>query len=181
MCKSLGEKTMIEYSKKMADTNITFLSCRYGNVINSRGSIVPKLQELLLNETPVFSLTHPDMTRFIMTQEEAVNLINFSIIHGKSGEIIIPKLHSIKIIDLLQALANKNTIIKEIGMRGIEKMHEELLTGEEITRSYSSEKYYCISPSYLDTKTIVPINIASYSSENCVVNISTKLSLLTIG
>jgi hypothetical protein len=181
MCKSLGEKTMIEYSKKMANTGIKFLSCRYGNVINSRGSIVPKLQELLLNETPVFSLTHPDMTRFIMTQEEAVNLINFSIIDGKSGEIIIPKLHSIKIIDLLKALANKNTIIKEIGMRGIEKMHEELLTGEEITRSYSSGKYYCISPPYLDTKTNLPIDLISYSSENCVVDISTKLSLLTIG
>jgi UDP-N-acetylglucosamine 4,6-dehydratase len=181
MCKSLGEKTMIEYSKKMSNTNIKFLSCRYGNVINSRGSIIPKLQELLLNENPVFLLTHPDMTRFIMTQSEAVNLINFSITSGKSGEIIIPKLRSIKIIDLLQNLANKNTTIKNIGMRGIEKMHEELLTSEEITRSYSHSNYYCISPPYLDTKMILPMDITSYSSENCLADIShlfRKLSIL---
>jgi UDP-N-acetylglucosamine 4,6-dehydratase len=180
MCKSLGEKTMVEYSKKMAESNIKFLSCRYGNVINSRGSIIPKLQELLLNPNPIFLLTHPDMTRFIMTQEEAVSLINFSITNGKSGEIIIPKLQSIKIIDLLQALANKNTTIKDIGMRGIEKMHEELLTGEEITRSYSSGNYYCVSPPYLDAKNFLPIDLQNYSSENCLTNISHLFTKLTI-
>lgn len=174
MCKSLGEKTMVEYSKKMTNTNIKFLSCRYGNVINSRGSIVPKLQELLLNKNPVFFLTHPDMTRFIMTQGEAVNLIDFSIINGKSGEIIIPKLKSIKISDLLKAFANDNTTIKTIGMRGIEKMHEELLTGEEITRSYSCGNYYCVVPPYINTDNddLDSIDITNYSSENCIDNIS---------
>jgi UDP-N-acetylglucosamine 4,6-dehydratase len=159
MTKSLSERIMVEFSKKVP--NIIFVSCRYGNVLDSRGSIIPKLnkgQNQLL-------LTHPDMTRFIMTQEQAVDLIHYSILYGKSGEIVIPKLKSMKILDLLELFSerdNKNIMI--IGKRGIEKLHEELLNNEETYRTRDTEKYYIISPPYLTiNNSCIGIN---YSSDN---------------
>jgi UDP-glucose 4-epimerase len=78
---------------------VKWVGVRYGNVLNSSGSIIPYLRQHSSSESP-FTLTHPDMTRFIMTLEQSVNLIEHAIIHGKHNEIIIPNICSMRIKDL---------------------------------------------------------------------------------
>jgi UDP-N-acetylglucosamine 4,6-dehydratase len=161
MTKSLSERIMVEYSKKVPE--ISFVSCRYGNVLDSRGSIIPKLKSSTDSQ---LQLTHPDITRFIMTQDQAVDLIHYSIIHGKTGEIVIPKLKSMRILELIELFAEQNSkTIKIIGIRGIEKLHEELLNREEETRTRDTEKYYIITPPYLNTHNLNTPTI-NYSSDN---------------
>ena len=165
MSKSMSERIMIEYAKKVPE--IAFVSCRYGNVLDSRGSIIPKLKDSTDQE---LLLTHPKITRFIMTQDEAVDLIHYSIIHGKTGEIVIPKLKSMKILDLVEIFAEMNNkSIKLIGIRGIEKLHEELINREEETRTRNTPKYYIIIPPYLNI----------YNSDIPHINYTSETSLLT--
>ena len=163
MTKALSEKIMIEYSRKMCLSSIKFVITRYGNVLNSRGSLIPKLQELKDDE---MKLTHMDMTRFIMTQEQAVELIEYAIIHGLSGETIIPKLTSMKILDvfeLFSELNNKKIVITSI--RPGEKLHEELLNEDELRRTFERGNYYILPPSYnLDISKTKIIEQDSYSS-----------------
>jgi UDP-N-acetylglucosamine 4,6-dehydratase/5-epimerase len=166
MTKALSEKIMIEYSKKMSLSSIKFVITRYGNVLNSRGSLIPKLQETKDME---LKLTHADMTRFIMTQEEAVALIEYAIVHGLSGETVIPKLTSMKILDvfeLFSELNNKKIIITSI--RPGEKLHEELLNEDELRRTFERGQYYILPPSYIldntDSSKNKCIDKTSYSS-----------------
>ena len=150
MTKALSEKIIIEYSKKMHTSSIIFNITRYGNVLNSRGSIIPKLQE---STESTFQLTHVDMTRFIMTQKEAVDLITYALLHGQNGDTIVPKLKSMKIKDVFELYCerdHKEYIITSI--RPGEKIHEELLNEDELRRSYSQDNYYILPPSY-NTKT----------------------------
>lgn len=163
MTKALSEKIMIEFSKKMNLSSIKFVITRYGNVLNSRGSLIPKLQE---TKDSQLKLTHADMTRFIMTQEEAVALIEYAIIHGLSGETIIPKLTSMKILDVFELFSDLNK--KEIVITSIrpgEKLHEELLNEDELRRTFERSEYYILPPSYnLDISKNKIIEKSSYSS-----------------
>ena len=130
----------------MGLSSIKFVITRYGNVLNSRGSLIPKLQETKDME---LKLTHADMTRFIMTQEEAVALIEYAIIHGLSGETIIPKLTSMKILDVFELFSdfnNKKIVITSI--RPGEKLHEELLNEDELRRTFERGQYYILPSSY---------------------------------
>jgi hypothetical protein len=146
MTKSLSERVMVEYSLKMKNTKIKFTNCRYGNVLDSRGSIIPKLKN---STSDIFYLTSPEMTRFIMTQEQAVELIKFSILRGMSGETVIPKLTSMKINDLFEIFAEMNKKnIQITKVRPGEKIHEELLNVEELNRTVTRDGYYIIKPSY---------------------------------
>lgn len=165
MTKSLSERIIVEYSLKMKNTKLKFVNCRYGNVLDSRGSIIPKLKE---NKDPVLFLTHQDMTRFIMTQEQAVNLIKYAIMDGHSGETIIPKLTSMSILDLFKIFAEKDN--KEIRLSKIrpgEKIHEELLNFEEINRATERDDFYIIHPSYENNyNDKQKVNLQSYSSND---------------
>jgi FlaA1/EpsC-like NDP-sugar epimerase len=153
MTKALSEKIMIEYSIKMKTSSIKFNIVRYGNVLNSRGSIIPKLKE---SKDKIINLTHKDMTRFIMTQQEAVKLIEFAILNGNTGETIIPKLSSMNILELFQLFSEKYD--KEINITSIrpgEKLHEELLNEDELRRTYIKKGYYILpSSSTNNTNTI---------------------------
>jgi UDP-N-acetylglucosamine 4,6-dehydratase len=168
MTKSLSERIMVEYSLKMKYSKLKFVNCRYGNVLDSRGSIIPKLKE---NKDSVFYLTHPDMTRFIMTQEQAVNLIKYSILCGNSGETIIPKLRSMNIMSLFKIFSEKNNKTIEISkIRPGEKIHEELLNSEELNRTSERDDFYIIHPSYMSSESVnerdPAINLKSYSSDD---------------
>jgi nucleoside-diphosphate-sugar epimerase len=173
MTKSLSERIIIEYSLKLP--SIDFYNCRYGNVLDSRGSIIPKLKEIANDNTcPAFYLTNDNMTRFIMTQDEAVNLIDFTLIKCSSGQTCIPKLKSIKIKDLLELFSKKyNKPIKYIGLRGIEKFHELLLNEDEINRSFENGLYYVLQPSFFKNQSLEN-SVASfntiYSSENTLIS-----------
>jgi UDP-N-acetylglucosamine 4,6-dehydratase len=111
--------------------NATRFSCvRYGNVAGSRGSVISLLKDQA--SKGIFTITHPEMTRFWITLPEAVDLVLISVEHMEGGEIITPKLPSFKVTDLAKAF-NPEIRFEEIGMRGMEKLHEEMLVNPDNT------------------------------------------------
>lgn len=148
MSKSLSERIMVEASVEYPNTR--FVCVRYGNVLNSRGSIIPKFYEIGISDQSYFPVTHPDMTRFFMKVEDSVELIHQAITNGVSGDTWIPILQSFKISDLAQVFANRyNKEIKIIGVRAGEKLHECLINQEEIARTFRyGSLYFVIKPCY---------------------------------
>lgn len=146
MCKALSETLIIEKAKYIK--NKKFVSVRYGNVLNSRGSIIPVLHEIGENKNhEYFKLTDDKMTRFIMTLEESVNLIEYAILNAESGDVVIPKLKSMKIVELIELFSQKyNKPIKVIGLRPGEKMHESLINHTQYFRTIEKDNYYLIKP-----------------------------------
>ena len=100
MSKAISELLFVEKSKYISD--IKFVCVRYGNVLNSHGSIIPMLHKMGKNPGKIFKLTDNRMTRFVMTLEQSVRLIEEAIINGDNGDIVIPKLVSCNIKDLLE-------------------------------------------------------------------------------
>lgn len=149
MCKALSESLMVE--KSLYVKSIKFVCVRYGNVLNSRGSIIPILHEI--GKDPLissFSLTHAEMTRFIMTLNQSVELIEYAINKADSGDIVIPRLVSMKIIDLLEIFSEiykKPIIIK--GLRCGEKLLESLINETQSMRIVQNDGYIHIKPPYL--------------------------------
>ena len=117
MSKAISESLFVEKSKYI--DNIKFVSVRYGNVLNSRGSIIPMLHEIGNNRSKThFTLTDDRMTRFVMTLEQSIELIEEAIMNGESGDIVIPKLVSCNIKDLLEIFSELyNKPIKKIPVR----------------------------------------------------------------
>ncbi|MCI0532783.1 UDP-N-acetylglucosamine 4,6-dehydratase (inverting) [bacterium] len=123
-----------------------FSAVRYGNVVGSRGSIIERL--LGDRNAAEVHITHPDMTRFWITLEQSYNLVAFAMAHMEGGEIFIPKIPSMKIPDLFDALA-PNATKKIIGMRPGEKLHEVLLTEHESAHAIDLKSYFVIIPETL--------------------------------
>jgi FlaA1/EpsC-like NDP-sugar epimerase len=158
MCKALSESAMVE--KSLHVKNIKFVTVRYGNVLNSRGSILPLLDDIGNNkDREYFTLTHPDMTRFVMTLEDSVNLIEHAILFAESGDIVIPKLISMKVKDLIELFSEKyNKPIKVTELRSGEKMLESLISETQAYRLVkSTDNYYYIKPSYKTVQTTEPV------------------------
>jgi UDP-N-acetylglucosamine 4,6-dehydratase len=154
MTKAISESLMIEKSKYIK--NIKFVCVRYGNVLNSRGSIIPMLHKIGKNdEIKYFKLTSDKMTRFVMTLDQSVDLVMYALNHGESGDIIIPKLISCNIKDLLEIfseLYNKPIIIDKL--RPGEKMLESLINETQSTRlEFGLKNYMHIKPPYKNTIT----------------------------
>lgn len=142
--KALGEKYVSYVSKHL---HCKCVSVRYGNVLNSRGSIIPLLHYIGENTKDNFKLTHEDMTRFLMTLSDSVKLINYAMDEGVTGEIVIPVLKSMKIKDLLEWFAKKfDREVETTGIRFCEKIHEELINHSESISVYSKNGYYHIRP-----------------------------------
>ncbi len=150
MSKAISEKIMIEKSHYIK--NIKFVVVRYGNVLNSRGSIIPILHEYG-NSDGSFNLTHPNMTRFIMTLEESCELIEYAILKGQTGEIIIPKLRAMYIKDLFSIFSELyQKDINIVGIRPGEKMNESLINETQSRRVVTDGIYHHIRPNYLREK-----------------------------
>lgn len=163
MMKAASECLMIEKSKYM-DT-VKFICVRYGNVLNSRGSIIPMLHKIgKSNNIHEFKLTHEDMTRFIMTLEQSVDLINNAIIYGESGDVVIPKLISCKVLDLLEIFSEiyNKSIIKD-KLRSGEKLLESLINETQSLRISIKDEYTFIKPPYKDS--IYNNDIKDYNSK----------------
>ena len=164
MAKALSESAIIE--KSLYCKKCKFVNIRYGNVLNSRGSIIPILhekgQDPLVEE---FTLTHSDMTRFVMTLEQSVKLIEHAIVYAESGDTVIPKLVSMKLIDLIEIFSEKyNKPIKITGLRPGEKMLESLISETQSMRLIKeSDEYMYIKPSYKNL--LVTDNIMNYNSK----------------
>ncbi len=152
MTKALMERVMIAKSRNFEDDSTIFCGTRYGNVIGSRGSVVPLfITQIKANKD--LTITNPDMTRFIMTLEDAVELVNHAFKKGNSGEIFVQKAPAVKIKTLAEALIsiyNSKSKIKNIGVRHGEKMFETLITNEEMPFSKDEGNYYSISPDNRD-------------------------------
>ena len=139
-----------------------FSVVRYGNVMGSRGSVIP----LFLKQNRMqdyVTVTDKGMTRFNITLDESVKFVLRSINQMEGGEIFIPKMPSYKILDLIKAI-NKNLKIKYIGIRPGEKLHEELVCESDSLNTIDKKDHYIILPSY---KKIQPKRrIFSYNSKN---------------
>lgn len=149
MAKALAESAIVE--KSLYIKNRKFVNVRYGNVLNSRGSIIPILHEKGRNpDVKEFKLTHSDMTRFVMTLDQSVKLIEYAILEGESGDTIIPELISMKLKDLIELFSEKySKPIRIIGLRPGEKMLESLISETHALRLVQTDKGYMhIKPAY---------------------------------
>ena len=150
MSKAISESLFIEKAKFI--DNIKFVCVRYGNVLNSRGSIIPMLHELGRNpEVTHFKLTDDRMTRFVMTLEQSVELIEHAVINGDSGDIVIPKLISCKIKDVIEIFSELyNKPIEKRPLRAGEKMLESLINETQSLRLIKDNitEYMYIKPPY---------------------------------
>lgn len=175
MAKAMAECAIIE--KSLFITKCKFVNIRYGNVLNSRGSIIPILHEKGKdNEVKEFTLTHPDMTRFVMTLEQSVELIEHAILYAESGDTVIPELISMKLIDLMEIFSEKyNKQIKIIGLRPGEKMLESLISETQSMRLINGPNgYIYIKPPYKNL--LITDNIQNYNSK---INPLNKYELIT--
>ena len=125
-CKSLAEDLILYGNTLGADDNIKFSVCRYGNVVGSSGSVVPIWKKLIEQGAEYVPITHPDMTRFWFDMSDACRFVEDSIEKMQGGELFIPRLPSIRITDLAEAMGMP---WKEVGIRQGEKIHEEMEPG----------------------------------------------------
>jgi len=165
MAKAISEQLIIE--KAYYIKSIKFINIRYGNVLNSRGSIIPLLHNIGKDERKKnFILTHKDMTRFVMTLEQSVDLIKYAIENGNSGDTIIPDLVSMNIIDLLEIFSEKyNKPIKITGIRPGEKMLESLINPTQAGRIIKKNSYYHIKSIFDFKENINSNNLIDYNSK----------------
>ena len=141
--KLASDKLFVAANNMVGKRKTRFAVVRYGNVIGSRGSVVPFFQNLIENGVEELPITDENMTRFLITLEDGVQFVldNFERMHG--GEIFIPKIASMKMTDLALSLAPKLPH-KIIGIRAGEKMHEVMITADDRVVEYDS--YYVIKP-----------------------------------
>lgn len=158
--KALEEKIAVAKSRNSLSTKIC--CTRYGNVMCSRGSVIPLWIDQIRNENPI-TLTEPNMTRFIMSLEEAVDLVLFAFEYGKNGDILVQKAPACTIQTQAEAVCElfngKKDSIKVIGIRHGEKMYETLLTNEECAKAEDLGNFYRVPA---DNRTL---NYDKYFSE----------------
>ncbi len=138
------EKLFISANNIKGKKNINFSVVRYGNVIGSRGSIIPLFIKKFKNKE-ILPVTDTRMTRFNINLEQAINLVYNSLKYSREGEIFVPKIPSFKLVDLVKAITKKDKF-KIIGIRPGEKLHEELISVYEGYSSVEYNKYYAILP-----------------------------------
>lgn len=155
--KLMGERLMTAANSQVRKDGPVFLSTRFGNVLGSRGSVVPVFANQIARGGPV-TLTDPRMTRFIMSTGEAVRLVIESAMLGKGGEVFITKMPVIRIEELARAMIEELAPhfgeqadameITEIGSKPGEKLYEELMSDEETRRAVELERYFVVLPAF---------------------------------
>ena len=159
MCKAISEKLYYNYAESSENTKVVMV--RYGNVLESTGSVIPYFKSLIKNGQNYLPITHPDMTRFLLTLDDATDLIDWAYEYKYShGKIAVPKIKAMKVIDiancLIQEKVNEKQMsmayadngddtvdveLKIVGIRPGEKLHEELISEEEWLRTTDHENY----------------------------------------
>lgn len=142
--KFCSDKLFVAANRYAGDQPTRFAAVRYGNVVGSRGSVIPLF--LKLRDTGILPITHRDMTRFWITMEQATNFVLNCLENMCGEEIFIPKIPSMKIIDLAQQIGPECQI-KEVGIRPGEKMHEVMVPEEVGRDTVSFDDYFIILPS----------------------------------
>jgi len=173
--KAMMEKLMVAKSRILEKGQI-FSATRYGNVMASRGSVIPLFISQIKSGNPL-TITDPNMTRFMMDLGESVDLVKFAFTNAEAGDIFVQKAKSATIIDLAKALLqifNANNEIKIIGTRHSEKLYETLLTQEEMQNAIDMGQYYRIPADnrnlnydqYVSEGEVSPENLEDYHSHN---------------
>ncbi len=159
--KLMGERLMTAASTISGDKGPVFASTRFGNVLGSRGSVIPVFHEQIRRGGPV-TITDTRMTRFIMSLEESVRLVLLSVGLAGGGEVFVTKMPAIRIEDLAKIMIQEvapgygflpeKIEIETVGARQGEKLYEELLNEEEIRRAVELDRYFVIMPAFRDVK-----------------------------
>ncbi|GAB1367311.1 type 8 capsular polysaccharide synthesis protein Cap8E [Candidatus Cloacimonadaceae bacterium] len=176
MSKALMEKVMVAYSRQQPEKGTVLCGTRYGNVMASRGSVIPLFIDQIKAGRPI-TITDPDMTRYLMSLEEAVELVVYAYQHGVQGDIFVQKSPASTVKDLARALIElfeANTEIKIIGTRHGEKKHETLVNREEMAKAIDLPGYYRIPADtrdlnydkYFESGEAKLTEIQDYTSEN---------------
>ncbi|MBT6854031.1 MAG: polysaccharide biosynthesis protein [Nitrospina sp.] len=145
--KALMEKVVQSASRKLLEGQTILTLVRYGNVLFSRGSVIPLFIKLIREKKPL-TVTEPGMTRFLLPLKEAISLVGFALENGKQGDIFVRNAPSCSVGDLAQGLINilgSDSVVKTIGMRHGEKMHETLASKDELLRSEDMGDYLRLS------------------------------------
>jgi len=149
--KAMMEKVIVAKSRGSGST--TICATRYGNVMASRGSVIPLFVDQIRNQQPI-TVTDPNMTRFMMTLDDAVDLVLYAFTNGKQGEIFVQKAPAATIDvlanALIELLGSKNSNLNEIGTRHGEKLYEVLLSREEMVSADDLGLYYRVLPDLRD-------------------------------
>lgn len=148
--KLVSDKLFTAANNIKGSKDIRFSAVRYGNVMGSRGSVIPFFMSKK-NEN-VLPITHPEMTRFNISLQDGVNMVMYAIENALGGEIFIPKIPSYKIMDVAEAIA-PGVETKIVGIRPGEKLHEEMITDTDALNTIELDKYYAILPSISYTYT----------------------------
>lgn len=174
--KAMMEKVIVAKSRNVDPKKTTIACTRYGNVMASRGSVIPLFTEQIKSGHQI-TITDPDMTRFLMNLDEAVDLVLFAFKNAKQGDLFVQKSPASTIIDLAEALKKllkSDTEIKIIGTRHGEKAHETLLTREEKSKSSDLGDYFRVPADtrdlnydkYFEKGEKKPDSLEEYTSSN---------------
>lgn len=161
MSKALMEKVMVARSRSLDDNKTIFCGTRYGNVMASRGSVIPLFIEQIKEGKPI-TITDPNMTRFMMTLEDAIDLVLYAFEHGRQGDLFVQKAPAATIEVLAKSLLElygKESEIRIIGTRHGEKLYETLVNKEDMLKAEDLGNYYRIPADTRD------LNYAQYFSE----------------
>jgi UDP-glucose 4-epimerase len=195
LTKALMEKLMIAKSRNLGKNDTVLCATRYGNVMASRGSVIPLFVDLIKNNKPI-TITDPNMTRFLMSLDESVELVLFAFNNGQQGDIFVQKSPACTINTLALALIEIFKIkvpTQIIGTRHGEKLYESLLSREEFSKAIDLDKYYRIpvdnrdlnyTKYFLEGETNIS-NTVDYTSHNTnqldlkeVINVLLKLEFI---
>jgi UDP-N-acetylglucosamine 4,6-dehydratase len=159
--KAMAEKLMVAKARAQLESETVLCATRYGNVMASRGSVIPLFVSQIKEGKPL-TLTDPNMTRFLMSLEDSVDLVLYAFEHGKQGDLFVQKAPASTVGDLAQALKelfNKNTPVRIIGTRHGEKLYESLISREEMAKAQDMGDYYRVPADNRD------LNYAQFFSE----------------
>lgn len=159
--KAMAEKLMVAKARTQRENETVLCATRYGNVMASRGSVIPLFVSQLKEGKPL-TVTDPNMTRFLMSLEDSVDLVLYAFKHGKQGDLFVQRAPASTVADLAQALKEifkKDNPIRIIGTRHGEKLYESLISREEMAKAEDMGDYYRIPADNRD------LNYAQYFSE----------------
>lgn len=181
MTKALQERLFIQANLRCPHTRLVCV--RYGNVLASRGSVIPLFYDQIRRGGPV-TVTTPDMTRFLLTLDDAVDTVFAALRHALPGETFVPNAPSARVLDVARALiGNRPVEVRLVGIRPGEKTHEIMVSDEEAVRTVRKGRWYAIRPmlpELLDTRSAEsPALTAELSSATDVMSLSDTTTLLT--
>jgi UDP-N-acetylglucosamine 4,6-dehydratase len=159
--KAMAEKLMVAKARTQQDGETVMCATRYGNVMASRGSVIPLFVSQIKEGRPL-TVTDPNMTRFLMSLEDSVDLVLYAFKHGQQGDLFVQKAPAATVADLAQALKDvfkSQSPIRVIGTRHGEKLYESLISREEMSRAEDLGDYYRIPADNRD------LNYAQFVSE----------------